>query len=91
MNETLPLALLGLNLLTFLAFGHDKFRARRGGRRTPEATLLLLASLGGFPAGWLAMRLFRHKTIKRSFRLKMALVTVVNPVWPLLYLALAGP
>lgn len=69
---------LGLNLLCFLAFGLDKLKARRGRRRIRERTLLLLALPGSAPGAWLAMGTFRHKTQKRSFRLWMALVTLLN-------------
>lgn len=67
--------LIGVNLLTFFAYGIDKHKAVRNGqkskhlsRRIPEASLLLLAALGGSPAALLAMYLFRHKTLHRKFR-----------------------
>ena len=74
--------LLVVNLLTFLAYGIDKWKAVRNGRksggktrhndrlsrRIPEASLLLLAVLGGSPAALLAMYLFRHKTLHKKFR-----------------------
>ena len=67
--------LIGVNLLTFIAYGIDKHKAVRNGqkskhlsRRIPEATLLLLAVLGGSPAALLAMYLFRHKTLHKKFR-----------------------
>jgi uncharacterized membrane protein YsdA (DUF1294 family) len=67
--------LIGVNLLTFIAYGIDKHKAVRNGqkskhlsRRIPEASLLLLAALGGSPAALLAMYLFRHKTLHRKFR-----------------------
>jgi len=83
-------ALLALNLVTFLAFGWDKRRAKRNVRRTPEATLLTLSWLGGFPGGWVGMNLFRHKTKKLSFKLKMVAVTILNPAWLILWLWLDG-
>jgi uncharacterized membrane protein YsdA (DUF1294 family) len=75
-----------VNLAAFLAFGIDKWRARRGRRRVPEAKLLLLGFLTGFVGAWCAMSLFRHKTQKTGFRVKMVLVTILNPAWPLLWL-----
>ena len=35
---------------------------------------------------WVGMSFFRHKSSKRSFQMKMILVTVVNPLWLLIYL-----
>lgn len=49
-------------VLTFCAFGADKARARRGGRRIAERTLFLLAALGGGCGAVLGMAVFRHKT-----------------------------
>jgi len=74
-----------LNLVTFLWFGLDKRRARLRGRRTPEGHLLLLSWLGGFPGGWIGMNVFRHKTRKLGFRVKMFLVSLLSPVWLLLW------
>ena len=70
-------------LATFLVFGWDKWRAGRSGQRVPERTLVILAALGGWLGGWLAMQLFRHKTIKRTFKLKyaLALVPFAAEVW----------
>ena len=62
-------ALAAVNLLLFVLMGADKLRARRGARRIPEATLFLLAALGGSFGGVLGMAVFRHKTLHRSFAL----------------------
>ena len=39
--------LLAVNVLTFIVYGVDKWKARRGRWRVPEATLMGLAALGG--------------------------------------------
>lgn len=78
--------LLGINLPTFLAYGVDKWKAVRNGtrsarrqsRRIPEATLLLLALLGGSPAALLAMYLFRHKTLHKKFRYGVPAILVTQ-------------
>lgn len=57
-----------LNVLTMIVWGIDKDAAERGDRRVPEATLLMLATLGGSPAALIASRVFRHKTVKQPFR-----------------------
>lgn len=65
----LELAALGLvNVVTFVAFALDKSAARKGARRTPESTLLLLSLLGGWPSGLVARHTLRHKTVKEPFR-----------------------
>jgi uncharacterized membrane protein YsdA (DUF1294 family) len=60
--------LLTINLLTFVTYGIDKYKARHKHWRVREASLLLLAVLGGSPAALLAMHLFRHKTQHNKFR-----------------------
>lgn len=60
--------LLAINLLTFVTYGVDKWKARHNRWRIPEATLLLLAALGGSIGALLAMRVFRHKTQHKKFR-----------------------
>jgi len=75
------------NLLAFAAQGWDKRKSTRAGSsRTPEATLLLLALPLASPGMLLGMKLFRHKTRKRSFQLKAAAVVFAN----LLMLAALG-
>ncbi len=66
--------LLLINLDGFILMSSDKSRARRGKRRIPEATLFLVAVLGG-SAGILAgMYSFRHKTQHDSFTIGMPLI-----------------
>ncbi|OQS34403.1 DUF1294 domain-containing protein [Chromobacterium haemolyticum] len=60
---------LSLSLLCFVLYWRDKRAAERGGPRTPEARLLWLGVLCGWPGGLMARRLFRHKTVKQPFRL----------------------
>jgi len=59
--------LVAVNLWTVFRFWHDKRKARQGVRRTPEATLLGLAVLGGTPGAFAARALLRHKTRKQPF------------------------
>ena len=49
-------------LLTFIVYGADKRRARKGKWRVPEKTLFLLPLLGGSIGALLGMRVFHHKT-----------------------------
>jgi uncharacterized membrane protein YsdA (DUF1294 family)/cold shock CspA family protein len=64
----LGLWVVALSLATFGVYGYDKSQATRGGPRVPEAILHLLGLLGGTPGAFVAMRVFHHKTIKRSFQ-----------------------
>lgn len=68
------------SVVSFAAFGFDKWRATTGGRRVPERTLLLLAFLGGWPGSILAQQQFRHKTRKASFLIAFWAVVVLHVV-----------
>ena len=70
--------LLVVNVLTFVVFGLDKWKARQGRWRVPEATLLGLAAVGGSVGAWLAMRLFHHKTQKKKFRYGVPVLFVLQ-------------
>ena len=73
-------AVLGLSLLAFALHGWDKWRAGRGGRRVPEAVLHLVELLGGWPGALVGRHLFRHKTVKASYRLVFWLCALTNAV-----------
>lgn len=70
--------LLTINLLTFIVYGVDKWKARRGRWRVSEAMLLGLAALGGSLGAWLAMQFFRHKTQKKKFRYGVPILFVLQ-------------
>jgi uncharacterized membrane protein YsdA (DUF1294 family) len=58
-----------VNVITYWIYWLDKSRAKKGSRRISERELLVWAAIGGTPAAILAMRKFRHKTQKVSFRI----------------------
>ena len=62
-----------INLLTFLLYGLDKYKAIRQEWRIPERVLLLMAFVGGAFGALSAMRIFRHKTRKGRFKLMIPL------------------
>lgn len=57
-----------VNAVAFIVYGIDKYRARNGKWRIPEATLLMLAVVGGSVGAWLGMKTWHHKTRHRKFR-----------------------
>lgn len=67
MTQYLLICLAAVNVAAFAAMGIDKAKAKAGAWRVPEATLFLLAVLGGSVGGILGMQLFRHKTKHKTF------------------------
>lgn len=68
------------SLVSYGFFAVDKWRAVRGlsQKRIPERTLHIIDSLGGWPGGWLATYLLRHKTQKVSFRIVFWITVLLN-------------
>lgn len=84
----LALWLIAINLVTFLAFGVDKWKAKRketreSTRRVPEKTLFLLSILGGSVGALLGMRAFHHKTLHKAFRLGIPVILFLQIAIPL--------
>jgi uncharacterized membrane protein YsdA (DUF1294 family) len=80
-------AYLAMSAACFASYALDKSAARRGGRRTPESTLLVLGLLGGWPGAVLAQQWLRHKTVKQPFRQMFWLTVAANMA---LFLWLSG-
>lgn len=66
------------NLLVFVMFGLDKYKAKTGKWRISEKTLILSSFLLGSVGGLFGMSVFRHKTKHLKFKLLMPLALTVN-------------
>ncbi|WP_162041728.1 DUF1294 domain-containing protein [Undibacterium sp. YM2] len=67
-----------MSLIAFFMYGIDKMAARKSASRISERTLLLCGLACGWPGAMLAQKIFRHKTIKSSFRLAFVATVIVN-------------
>lgn len=72
------LLLAAVNLLAFVLYGVDKLKAKKGAWRIPEATLLLVAFLGGSLGALLGMEVFRHKTKHAKFKVLVPLFLILH-------------
>lgn len=63
-----------VNFIGFALMGIDKHKAKKRAFRIPEATLFIVAVIGGSAGSLLGMYLFRHKTRHRSFVIGMPLI-----------------
>lgn len=70
--------LLAINVITFIVYGIDKLKAKKGWWRIPEATLLLLAALYGSIGAWLGMKVWRHKTQHKKFIICVPLFLILQ-------------
>ncbi len=66
------------NILVFLMFGIDKYKAKKNRWRIPEHTLLTCAFLLGSLGGFFGMKLFHHKTLHKKFYIGLPLMLVFH-------------
>lgn len=69
-----------VNVVAFIVYGIDKYRARNGKWRIPEATLLMLAVVGGSVGAWLGMKAWHHKIRHRKFRYDVPAILLLQIV-----------
>lgn len=67
-----------INVIIFLAFAYDKYRAKNDGWRVKNFFLLGLSFLGGSLGGLLGMKFLRHKTKKSYYRLGLPLMVLLQ-------------
>ena len=60
--DAVAIYFLAINIVLFVVMGVDKYRAISRRWRIPEATLFILALVGGACGGTVGMYSFRHKT-----------------------------
>lgn len=68
------------SVVSFVLYWLDKRSTVKGRRRIPESTLLGVDLLFGYPGGFLAQRVFRHKGRKRSYQLRFWLIVLLHAV-----------
>ena len=78
--KLLLIYLLTVNALGFILRLADNIKAKKKRWRIPEATLFLVAAIGGSIGSLVGMYTFRHKTKHLSFVLGMPLILAVQVV-----------
>lgn len=79
--KLLAIYLIVINIITFLMYGMDKWKAMKNAWRISEKTLFLTSFLGGSIGALLGMYIFRHKTKHISF-------CILNPLFLVLHMLL---
>lgn len=74
------IVLSALNILTFAAFGLDKYKAIHHSQRIRERTLLLLSILGGSVGAIIGMFVFHHKTQHLKFRYGLPIICLIQVI-----------
>ena len=70
--------LLAINIVTFLLYGIEKYKAKKGRWRISEATLIALAVIGGSIVAWGGMHIWHHKTKHKKFKLGIPTIIILQ-------------
>ena len=77
-QKILAIYLVTINVVTFLMFGIDKWKARRSRWRIRETSLLGLAVLGGSIGALIGMKVWHHKTMHKKFKYGLPLILLIQ-------------
>lgn len=78
LHSCLVCYLLAVNAVTFIVYGIDKYKAKKAKWRISEATLLLLAVLGGSVGAWVGMKVWHHKTMHKKFKYGISAILLIQ-------------
>lgn len=70
--------LLAINIVSFFLYGIDKYKAKKNKWRISEATLLMMAVIGGSIGAWAGMRLWHHKTMHKKFKYGIPIIIIMQ-------------
>lgn len=70
--------LIIINIITFITYGIDKAKARKGAWRITEKTLIGLAVAGGSIGAMAGMSFFHHKTRKPLFKIGIPVILIIE-------------
>lgn len=77
--------IIGINILSFLLMGYDKYSAIKKNWRISENSLIGISLLGGSIGSYIGMFIFHHKTKKKRFLIGIPLCLIINILF-LLYI-----
>lgn len=78
LHSCLVCYLLAVNAVTFIVYGIGKYKAKKAKLRISEATLLLLAVLGGSVGAWVGMKVWHHKTMHKKFKYGIPAILLIQ-------------
>ena len=77
--------LAAINVITFLIYGIDKWKAKKHKWRSSESTLLMLAVIGGSVGAWIGMKTWHHKSLHKKFKYSIPFILTL-PLALMIYL-----
>ena len=70
--------LFAINIVSFFLYGIDKYKAKKNKWRISEATLLMIAIIGGSIGALVGMRLWHHKTMHKKFKYGIPVIMIMQ-------------
>ena len=77
LTHILIVYLIIINVIAFIVYGIDKYKAKNDKWRIPEATLIGFAGFGGALGALVGMNIWHHKTRKPKFFILVPLFLVI--------------
>ena len=77
--------LLIMNIIAFIIYGIDKWKAQKKRWRISEKMLLFLAIIGGSAGALVGMYIFHHKTLHKKFTIGVPLILMIQVILFYLY------
>lgn len=77
-TNNILVALITINIITFLLMGYDKHKAKTKQWRVSEKTLFMLVIFGGSLGGLVGMYVFHHKTKKAIFKYGFSIILFIH-------------
>ena len=78
LHSYLAYYLLAINVVAFIVYGIDKYKAKKAKWRIPETTLLMLAVLEGSIGAWMGMKVWHHKTMHKKFKYGIPAILLIQ-------------
>ena len=70
--------LFAINIVSFFLYGIDKYKSKKNKWRISEATLLMIAVIGGSIGAWAGMRLWHPKTMHKKFKYGIPVIIIMQ-------------
>ena len=78
LHSCLAYYLLAINAVAFIVYGIEKYKAKNAKWRISDATLLLLAVLGGSIGAWMRMKVWHQKTMHKKFKYGIPAILLIQ-------------
>lgn len=87
--QAIIIYLIVVNVVTFFAFGIDKWKSKHDKWRIPEAQLLGLAVIGGSIGAWAGMKVWHHKTMHKKFKYGLPAILIIQIILAILIITIS--